>query len=328
MKPKIRYFCVACQRPKMLFETQEEADRFIAYNRCDILKGRRKAPVRSYYCEICSGWHVTSNPSKEDAKRLDVKDKALAEEVDRRVKANLESKKRPKPKADPSGEKIREKMDLADEMMTRGTLDEAEKMLAECMMDLQKAQKNVNTAQSDGHIRRKEFHEKLTKKLKRLRELQTKSPEECDAFLSKTGKSNEDVDVSRAYISISAVGRIESLLKEMEATITSKEFSEVKDLAIECQKQISSIRGRGSKPIRKLWNLKLHQTINRVKRARKALEAEKRAAEPVKKHVGESNNVLDALFGMLGSPEREAFRREALEYAENMDLQVAEESEE
>ena len=76
MKPKIRYFCVACQRPKMLFETQEEADRFIAYNRGEMLRGRRKAPVRSYYCEICGGWHVTSNPSKEDAKRLDVKDKA------------------------------------------------------------------------------------------------------------------------------------------------------------------------------------------------------------------------------------------------------------
>ena len=60
MKPKICYFCVACQRPKMLFETQEEADRFIAYNRGDILRGRRKAPVRSYYCEICGGWHVTS----------------------------------------------------------------------------------------------------------------------------------------------------------------------------------------------------------------------------------------------------------------------------
>ena len=41
MKPKIRYFCVACQRPKMLFDTQEEADRFIAYNRGDILRGRR-----------------------------------------------------------------------------------------------------------------------------------------------------------------------------------------------------------------------------------------------------------------------------------------------
>ena len=81
MKPKIRYFCVACQRPKMLFETQEEADRFIAYNRGEMLRGRRKAPVRSYYCEICGGWHVTSNPSKEDAKRLDERDKVLAKEI-------------------------------------------------------------------------------------------------------------------------------------------------------------------------------------------------------------------------------------------------------
>lgn len=87
MKPKKNHnFCVACRRRKMLFESKEEADRFITYNRGEILRGRRKAPIRSYYCEICGGWHVTSNPSKEDAKRLDERDKALAEEVDRRFK--------------------------------------------------------------------------------------------------------------------------------------------------------------------------------------------------------------------------------------------------
>ena len=170
MKPKIRYFCVACQRPKMLFETQEEADRFIAYNRGDILRGRRKAPVRSYYCEICGGWHVTSNPSKEDAKRLDVKDKALAEEVDRRVKAKQSSM--------PSADVISKKFDEADKMMTQGSLEEAEKLLAECQMYLQMAQLLVSYSKSDGHIKRMQQHEKLAQKLEHLKKLIDASPEE------------------------------------------------------------------------------------------------------------------------------------------------------
>ena len=89
MKPtKNKVFCVSCKRPKMLFESQAKADNFILYNKEEIKEENGRAPVRSYYCRLCGGWHVTSNPSKEDAKRLDVMDKALAEEVDRRVKAN------------------------------------------------------------------------------------------------------------------------------------------------------------------------------------------------------------------------------------------------
>ena len=79
MKPtKNKIFCVSCKRPKMLFESQAKADNFILYNKEEIEEENGKAPVRSYYCRLCGGWHVTSNPSKENAKRLDVKEVCIA----------------------------------------------------------------------------------------------------------------------------------------------------------------------------------------------------------------------------------------------------------
>ena len=53
----------------MLFGEKSEADNFIKYNHGGILEENGKAPVRSYYCELCCGYHVTSNPSKEEGEK-------------------------------------------------------------------------------------------------------------------------------------------------------------------------------------------------------------------------------------------------------------------
>lgn len=75
MKPQknIR-FCYGCHRNKMFFETKSKADNFIKFNKDEILKEKGYAPVRSYYCEFCCGFHVTSNSSIEVGERLDEKE--------------------------------------------------------------------------------------------------------------------------------------------------------------------------------------------------------------------------------------------------------------
>lgn len=65
----------------MLFFEQSEADNFIKYNHGGILEENGKAPVRSYYCELCCGYHVTSNPSKEEGEQMDSKDSHLIKEL-------------------------------------------------------------------------------------------------------------------------------------------------------------------------------------------------------------------------------------------------------
>lgn len=75
MKPsKNRMYCFGCNKPKMLFENESKAENFIRFNKDIILEETGKAPVRSYYCEFCSGWHVTSNPSLEFAEKKHVHD--------------------------------------------------------------------------------------------------------------------------------------------------------------------------------------------------------------------------------------------------------------
>ena len=126
MKPtKNKIFCVSCRRPKMLFESQAKADNFILYNKEEIEEENGKAPVRNYYCRLCGGWHVTSNTSRVDAKRMDERDKALVDEVEMIVKANHAPML--------SGDIIYRNLSEADEMMTKGAIEEAERLLAKCL---------------------------------------------------------------------------------------------------------------------------------------------------------------------------------------------------
>lgn len=63
----------------MLFEEKKNADNFIRFNKDEIFEENGKAPVRSYYCVFCSGWHVTSNPSLEQGEEQDKRDMDLIE---------------------------------------------------------------------------------------------------------------------------------------------------------------------------------------------------------------------------------------------------------
>ena len=58
-------FCPQCRRQKMLFQTEAEALRFIAYNGEDIRLESGFAPTRAYYCEACGGYHLTSQEKGE-----------------------------------------------------------------------------------------------------------------------------------------------------------------------------------------------------------------------------------------------------------------------
>lgn len=66
MKPKKnRIYCNACGGVRMLFPTEKKADNFIRFNADEIMDETGKAPVRSYYCSLCGGWHVTSSSSRD-----------------------------------------------------------------------------------------------------------------------------------------------------------------------------------------------------------------------------------------------------------------------
>jgi hypothetical protein len=83
MKPsRNQVFCPSCRHNKLLFQSKQKADRFIQFNRDEILEETGKAPVRSYYCRLCCGWHVTSNEDDEVGRNLDRRDNKVIRKID------------------------------------------------------------------------------------------------------------------------------------------------------------------------------------------------------------------------------------------------------
>ena len=273
MKPKKnQIFCVACGRPKMLFETKAKADNFIKFNSSEMMEESGKAPIRSYYCEICGGYHVTSNNSKTHAEWLDNRDKVLAEEVDRRVKANLKPKSSQKqtnqePKSKENKLDILKLLEQSDILMTKGMLDEAGELLAKCLFRIQVVEQRMNVAKLEGFIRCKDQMEKLMRKLERLKKWVKSGYDEQEAFIAKEGKKEEEEEVCTALVSIKAIVRIKRALYDIDKVIENREFSILKYYVAQCQKQIGSIHGPGRSEIAKYWNKEL---MNAQKRAREA----------------------------------------------------------
>lgn len=59
-KVMAKILCGSSRRTKYLFRSEEKANRFIQYNASAIEEENGYAPIRSYYCKTCGGWHVTS----------------------------------------------------------------------------------------------------------------------------------------------------------------------------------------------------------------------------------------------------------------------------
>lgn len=65
----------------MVFATKEKAERFIVFNKDDIINNGGKEPKRCYYCHSCAGWHVTSNDSLEKAELFDERDEIFLRQL-------------------------------------------------------------------------------------------------------------------------------------------------------------------------------------------------------------------------------------------------------
>ena len=303
----------------MLFETETEAQAFIRFNSGDILKLSRKAPVRSYYCQLCGGYHVTSNPSKDDAVHMDERDKKMVEAVDILLKAKKEGK--------PTLTSIVEKMEQANILMTKGSLLDAERLLTECQSELQSIRLfRSNHSNTDGLVRREYQLKQYMEKLEKLKELAAASEEEQTAFLKYKEPMDEYKDIAQTFISMRAVAKLKTLQKEIHDAIGNRDFSLVNGLLGKCQSLIDTIRGSGSRETRRHWNKKMQYAQHRAKVEREKMKEEKKIAKRMEtkkitpnENVGDFDSIMDEFLGKPGSPEREAFRREALEYCSQME---------
>ena len=55
---RCKTYCSKYGRPKVLFDTYEAAERYIAYE--NVLNRAESGRLFAYYCENCHGWHISS----------------------------------------------------------------------------------------------------------------------------------------------------------------------------------------------------------------------------------------------------------------------------
>ena len=129
MKPKRNYiFCYGCGKTKILFESKSKADNFIRYNGEEIKEENGKAPVRSYYCELCCGFHITSNPSVREGECKDYNDHLQIERIENYSREVSEIKRKSRV--------FCERLEKVHSLLNFGMIADAEDLLDICNLDL------------------------------------------------------------------------------------------------------------------------------------------------------------------------------------------------
>ena len=227
MKPtKNKIFCVSCRKPKILFESQAKADNFILYNKEEIEEENGKAPVRSYYCRLCCGWHVTSSQSDITKVRCERRDEKIAAEADRFAKIHEN--------VDPVLEEIHRRWEEANAAILQGRLKVAELSMKQCLdilnsLRISAADIPLNWDKWAIHI------SDLQKKIDRYKEFIGQPKKEREALLAKEDKTKAEEKICMAYLAYQTLFKIETLLEEVEKDIERGDKDAVKEKLIECR---------------------------------------------------------------------------------------------
>ena len=82
-----KVYCPCCSKYKIVFQEKSQADNFIKFNGALIFEENGYAPVRSYFCSLCGGWHVTSleeDPTKQSKNELCLAERVVMKIIERK----------------------------------------------------------------------------------------------------------------------------------------------------------------------------------------------------------------------------------------------------
>lgn len=258
MKPiRNTTFCYGCRKHKMLFESQSKANNFIRYNGEDILEENGKAPVRSYYCEICAGYHVTSNPSTEAGERLNQRDHQLIESLSIYKKEVEEVKV--------LNSSLSQRLVKIREMLYLGQFDEAEDLLEICNLDMDeiasyklRENRKLTTLRSRVNM--------MFKLLNLAKSVLNLSEQEQLAYISNYAQGKEE-KTSRAIISnVLAIKKIETLLKENESALAKNIVQGLPEKLDKCRELLATVQGEGKKKTITKYNALIEKQEQKIKR--------------------------------------------------------------
>lgn len=243
MKPtKNRIFCYGCKKSKMLFPTKEKADNFIAYNKEEILNETGKAPVRSYFCELCAGYHVTSNPSAEEGERMDLA-------IQRKWDSYMESRK------DIDEIKriqrlISERIENAKRALNFGLAGDAEDLIDICEIDLDDLKKLASSEVSVMKCSSK--ISVMRAKIEKVKEYM--NFDESQILMALEDDSFRQSGITRInLVNILTVKRISKLLASINSHLENHDHIKAEPLPSQCRELINDFAGDGKNTMKEKY---------------------------------------------------------------------------
>ena len=264
MKPiKNRRFCIACQKQKMLFDSQSKADNFLKFNAKEILEENETSPVRSYYCTFCCGWHVTSNPSTVQGEWLDGRDKVLLKKIEFQRKNNDELQAISK--------RVTNKILRFDTELNLCNFIEAQDVLDLLDFEVNELREKPFNLSKVNKLFMK-IHD-AEKRLNRKMELFSMSKEEQKAWLDLENPTKEELKIIGSIRRINSMKILRSALDERERLISCEDTEMVMEIINNCRNYIqASTIGNGSSQARKRLNSELDEILKERSARRKQTE--------------------------------------------------------
>ncbi len=253
MKPTRNHkFCLACRKQKILFENKSKADNFLKFNAESIWEENKKAPVRSYYCIFCCGWHVTSNPSVVQGERLDGRDELFIKRIEQQKENDIELQAISK--------RVSEKILCFDTELNLCNFEEAQDILDILEFEtneLRKLSFNI------GKVNR--ILEKISRakeKFAEKKKLFSLSKEEQKNWLDLEKPTIEDLKIIGTIKRINSMKILRSALDNKKKLVFCKDSEMVMEIINECRKYIQTATiGNGAKQARLRLNEELDEIL-------------------------------------------------------------------
>lgn len=190
-----------------------------------------KAPVRSYYCRLCCGWHVTSSQSEITKVRCERRDEKIAAEADRFAKIHEN--------VDPVLEEIHRRWEEAKAAILQGRLKVAELSMKQCLDILNSLRINEGNIQVNWS-KWASLISVLQKKIARYKEFISLPKKERESLLAKEDKTTAEEEICMAYLNFQTISKIEALFDEVEKDAQNGDKEAVKEKLIACRTLVNN----------------------------------------------------------------------------------------
>lgn len=235
----------------MHFESKKKADNFIKFNAAEMISKGLKAPVRSYYCQLCGVWHVTSNPSVAAGERLDRRDKEIAQCIDQEMACEAEFKACMK-RLEEMWDDYKFAIGLCDFSKATDVLNEIESEIPSHTKE--KKQLKRVTAQRD-----KVATERIC--LNQLNELAALSKEEQHQLIDTTEDADAKEKIKKDLQKINSIRLVHDVLAQKENLIACNDVELVSEIVEKCRQYIK-LGATGSKHAKGLLNKRLDEIMH------------------------------------------------------------------